>query len=246
MQLVINYKQQVSTTSLLVAEKFGKEHKDVLRTIRNLEQSDEFSRRNFTLSDHDVRGKKYPMYIMTRDGFTMLVMSFTGTKAVAFREEFIKEFNRMEAILKQGQTPELIPTYQMRILSEPTKDCPHTHFSIFDASHNIMLFVEKHIGSVNKFDLVDGSIGMRWAKYREDKEWAEEYSFYMHEYCDVRGARSCKCYKNSELQYFKDWLLNVYKPIYLYDYLHSKYTKEKNRVMLDKVEELLPKLLKAS
>jgi Rha family phage regulatory protein len=250
MQLVITYKKQVSTTSRLVAQKFEKRHADVLRAIENLECSPNFRERNFALSLYTRKlsaggSKQEKEYILSRDGFTMLVMSFTGAKAAQFREEFIDEFNRMEAVLRQGETPVLIPTYQMRILSEPTKDCPATHFSVFDASHSIMLFVEKHIGSINKYDLVDGSIGTRWSKYREGQPWAEEPSTYIHEYTDVRGPRACKCYKNSELQYFKEWLINTYKKIHLYNYLHTKYTNEKNRVMLDKVEDLLPKLLKA-
>lgn len=245
MQLVITYKDQPSTTSVLVAQKFEKRHDDVLRSIRNVECSAEFRLRNFTESTYKNRGKDYPMYIISRDGFTMLVMSFTGAKAAQFREEFIDEFNRMEAILRYGQAPILLPIYTERILSEPTKDCPSSHFNVFDASHKIMLFIEKNIGSVSKYDIVDGSIGIHWAKYRKDKEWAVECSTYIHEYADERGPRECKCYKYSELEHFNNWLLNVYKTTHLYSYLHAKYTKEKNRVMLDKVEDMLPKLLKS-
>jgi Rha family phage regulatory protein len=247
MQLVITYKQKVTTTSLLVAEKFDKDHKNVLQSIQNLECSTTFRELNFQLSSYkSAQNRDLPMYILSRDAFTMLVMSFTGKLASKFREEFIDEFNRMEAILKAGVTPVLIPTYQTRILSEPTKSCPDTHWSIFDASHSILLFIEKNIGSVNKYDLADGSIGIRWSKFREGKPWAVKYSMYTHEYDDNRGDRECKCYQNSELEYFKKWLKETYKPLYLYDYLHGKYSKEKNRMMLDKIEDLMPKLLKAS
>ena len=247
MQLVIKYKDQVSTTSLLVAEKFDKRHDDVLRAIRSIECSDEFRARNFTGSSYkSQQNRALPMYILTRDGFTMLMMSFTGTMAAKFREEFIDEFNRMEAVLRMGTTPLLIPIYQDRILSEPTKNCPASHFSIFDASHSIMLFIEKNMGSVCRYDIVDGSIGKRWAKFREGKIWALESSTYLHEYNDKRGDRDCKCYLNSEHEQFKIWLKDSYKNLFLYDYLHDKYKKEKNVQMLDKVEMLLPKLLQAS
>ena len=247
MQLVIKYKNQVTTTSVLVAEKFEREHKTVLRSIQNLECTDDFREHNFVLSSYkSVQNRDLPMYIITRDGFTMLMMSFTGAAAAKFREEFIEEFNRMEAVIRQGETPVLIPTYQTRILSEPTKLVPKGFWSIFDESHSIMLFVEKNIGSVNKFDLVDGSIGIRWSQYRKGKEWATNCSTYTHQYCDVRGEQECKCYAYTELQHFKEWLKGTYKPMHLYDYLHGKYTNERNRIMLDKVEELLPKLLSAS
>src|SRR5687768_12117805 len=105
MQLVINYKNQVSTTSRLVAQKFEKRHSDVLRAIVNLECSRDFLQRNFALSLY-IRNlpsggsKQEKEYIISRDGFTMLVMSFTGARAAQFKEEFIDEFNRMEAVLR--------------------------------------------------------------------------------------------------------------------------------------------------
>lgn len=247
MQLVITYKEKVTTTSLLVAKKFGKDHNDVIKVIQNLECSERFRELNFELSSYNMPEKRgLPMYILTRDAFTMLVMSFTGDGASLFREEFIEEFNKMEAILKQGQTPTLIPIYQMRILSEPTKSCPFTHWTVFDESSLIMMFIEKHIGSLNKFDMVDGSIGMRWSKFREDKEWAVEPSKYHHEFEDKRGSVECKCYQNSELEHFRKWLNEVYKKKYLFEYLTLKYSKEKNILMLDKVKEIMPKLLMAS
>lgn len=245
MQYVIEYKHKVTTTSLLVAEKFGKRHDNVLRDIQKLECSQKFRLLNFEESTYTVSGKRFPMIIMNRDGFTMLVMSFTGKSAATFREEFIDEFNRMEEILRQGETPVLIPTYQKRILSEPTKSVPEGYWSIFDEAHSIMLLVEKSIGSVNKYDIVDGSIGIHWAKYREGKEWAQCFDHYMHEYDDNRGNRQCKCYDFYELRYFKYWLKNIYKQMHLWDYLYSKYSREGNRVMLDKVNEVIPKLLKA-
>lgn len=245
MQYVITYHEKVTTTSLLVAQKFGKEHKNVLLAINNISQecTPEFWRLNFEPSTYESRGKKYPMYIITRDGFTMLMMAFQGRAAAKFREEFIDEFNRMEQVLKQGKTPVLIATYQKRILSEPTKSCPDSHWNIFDASHSILLFIEKHVGSINKYDLADGSIGIHWSKYRKDKPWAVECSTYTHEYEDNRGKQQCKCYQHSESEYFRKWLRDVYKTVHLYDYLHSKYAGEKNRIMLDKVEALQVKLI---
>lgn len=253
MQLVITHNNQVSTTSRLIAQKFEKRHSDILRAIENLECSRSFQERNFALSLYTRKlsaggSKQEKEFIISRDGFTMLVMAFTGAKAAEFKEEYIDEFNRMEAIirLEQSRPPALLSTYTERVLSEPTKDCPHTHFTVFDASHPIMLFIEKYIGSVSKYDLVDASIGARWVKYREGKEWADDHSYYIHEYKDERGRRECKCYKYSEYTHFRNWLLDVYKTNYLYDYLHSKYTKDKNALMLSKIESVLPRLLKAS
>ena len=74
------------TTSLLVAERFGKEHKNVLRDIENLSCSEEFRRLNFehTPYVHPQNGQTYKMYVMTKDGFTFLVMGYTGETAGKF------------------------------------------------------------------------------------------------------------------------------------------------------------------
>ena len=90
------------TTSLIVAEVFGKNHKDVLRDIEKLSCSDDFRVRNFahTPYTHPQNGQVYHYYEMTKDGFSFLVMGYTGTKAGEFKEKFINEFNKREMMLK--------------------------------------------------------------------------------------------------------------------------------------------------
>lgn len=86
----------VKTNSRFVADVFGRQHKDVLSAIRKLDCSNEFSRRNFTPSNYlNSRGQEQPMVEMTFDGFTFLVMGFTGRVAAQFKEAYITEFNRM-------------------------------------------------------------------------------------------------------------------------------------------------------
>lgn len=63
--------------------------------------SKEFTDCNFTLGSYkDKQNKKRPCYYLTRDGFTMLVMGYTGKKAMKFKEMYIKRFNEMEAFIK--------------------------------------------------------------------------------------------------------------------------------------------------
>ncbi|CAG0896120.1 unnamed protein product [Darwinula stevensoni] len=89
---------QPITSSRLVAEKFGKEHKNVLQAISKLDCSAKFNGLNFNL---DAKGEKRPEVEMTRDGFTFLVMGFTGKEAAHFKEQYIEAFNQMEKQLKQ-------------------------------------------------------------------------------------------------------------------------------------------------
>lgn len=87
-------------TSLDIAETFGKEHKRVLQDIRELECSEDFGRHNFVQSSYvNCQNKKQPMYYVTRDGFTLLAMGYTGEKAMKFKEGYIRQFNAMEKLL---------------------------------------------------------------------------------------------------------------------------------------------------
>ena len=92
--------------SLFVAEFFEKNHKEVLRDIRKIVDgnsglSREFAERNFALGSYkDKQNQKRPVYFLTRDGFSMLVMGYNGQKAMKFKELYIKRFNDMEAFIK--------------------------------------------------------------------------------------------------------------------------------------------------
>lgn len=93
--------ERATCTSLDVADTFGKDHKHVLRDIRELGCSDEFNQSNFgPISYTDGRNRKQDAVIMTRDGFTLLVMGYTGELAMKFKEAYIKQFNAMEAALQ--------------------------------------------------------------------------------------------------------------------------------------------------
>jgi len=94
----------VFTTSLSVANVFNKRHSDILAQIREFPQ-DDFTERNFPLSEYtDATGRKLPMYNLTRDGFSLLVMGFTGERAYKWKIEFIAAFNKMEAMIKRGNS----------------------------------------------------------------------------------------------------------------------------------------------
>lgn len=97
---------QALTNSLLVAEKFGKEHQHILRDIRNLIGGmSNFGETPYFVETsyiHEQNGREYPMYVMNRDGFTLLAMGFTGEKALKFKLDYINAFNQMEEMIKSG------------------------------------------------------------------------------------------------------------------------------------------------
>lgn len=97
----IGKEERVAVTSLDVAETFEKEHRRVLQDIRELGCSEEFRLHHFVQSFYEnTQGKKQPLEVMDRDGFTLLVMGYTGELAMRFKEAYIKQFNAMESALQ--------------------------------------------------------------------------------------------------------------------------------------------------
>lgn len=133
--LFADKKDIVRVDSLYVAEFFEKNHKEVLRDIRNIAApnsglSKEFAERNFALGSYkDKQNQKRPCYYLTRDGFTILVMGYTGKKALRFKELYIKRFNEMEELIKslvKARTEFPLLTENIKLLHEKPK--PY-HFS---------------------------------------------------------------------------------------------------------------------
>jgi len=98
----------VYASSRDVASLFGKRHDNVLRDIDNLLKNIENSKfsASFSEASYRVEGqdRDYRAIDMTRDGFTLLTMGFTGKKATEFKIRYIQEFGRMEDAIR-GQVP---------------------------------------------------------------------------------------------------------------------------------------------
>ena len=97
---------QVVVSSRRVAENFGKEHKHVLQSIRDILVAEKSATKFFGESKHEYRGQTFPEYLMNRDGFSLLVMGFTGKKALEWKIKYIQAFNAMEEELRK---PKAIP-----------------------------------------------------------------------------------------------------------------------------------------
>ena len=95
------------TTSRNIAEVFEKEHRNVIRDIRTLLETNpdkDFGQLNFEQSSYrNEQNKEQPEYLLTRDGTMLLIMGYTGEKALALKTAYIKRFNEMEKQLKEKQ-----------------------------------------------------------------------------------------------------------------------------------------------
>ncbi|KAF0522991.1 Rha family transcriptional regulator [Pediococcus pentosaceus] len=171
-ELVIMKDQQAVTTSLQVAEVFGKNHRDVLETIQNKINSAENSAQYdsmFAQGEYkDKSGKRNKMYYMNRDGFTFIAFGFTGKKADEFKLKYIEAFNNMEKAIKEERIQ--LPSDPMKVLE-----------LIFEANKNTDKKVER----------IDKDV-----KYLKDNQRIDsaEYSYIskqvskkVYEYIDMHG-----------------------------------------------------------
>jgi len=111
----LNQDKTITTTSKIIADKFNKEHRNVMVSIRTLltQMSKEFGEQSFVLSSYvSDQNKVLPCYDITRDGFMMLAMGFTGDKAIQWKEQYITAFNRMEEYLTTNAQAALSVTEQ--------------------------------------------------------------------------------------------------------------------------------------
>lgn len=109
-QLVFIENGRTVTDSLTVAETFGKEHRRVMQDIRELECSEGFRQHNFVQSSYiNEQNRAMPRYLISQDGFTFLVMGYTGKEAARFKEMYIGEFNRMRDKLQTLTIPQTLP-----------------------------------------------------------------------------------------------------------------------------------------
>lgn len=149
--------EQVFTTSLKIAEHFGKRHDNVMRQIKelieqislsNFGQSNEFSLLNFEESEFkNARGKTYPMYKMTEEGFALLAMGFTGQKALEWKIKFLNAFREMETQLQERNNRWVKVIDQIRPSLRPVVEGTEQNLSRAEIAERI----GKKVGSVTYY-----------------------------------------------------------------------------------------------
>ena len=108
----------IYTTSVDVAEKFGKRHANVIRDIRDLINNDSSLSKMFYETTYTTKqNKALPCFYITRDGFSLLVMGFTGKKALDWKLKYINAFNQMEKIIRERQSQSWIESRSVGKLS---------------------------------------------------------------------------------------------------------------------------------
>lgn len=111
---VKEYQGELVVSSREVATNFEKQHKHVLESIENLKEGVAEKSANLFIEStyqHSQNKQWYKEYLLTRDGFSLLVMGFTGKKALDWKLKYIEAFNEMEQYIKEQQ-PKVPTTYK--------------------------------------------------------------------------------------------------------------------------------------
>jgi hypothetical protein len=119
-----------------------------------------------------------------------------------------------------------LPVYVKRLsLAWKMQMCvPDGYWTVFDKCSNLLILVECDLKiPVDTFDLLDGSVGIRWAKHRQGQMWAGERIPFTHIFPDKRGSQQAWAYLLQELPHFEKWLRGTYVSEHLPKYLDEKY-----------------------
>lgn len=140
---------QLTVSSREIADNFGKRHDSVIRTIESLTGSTQNCVQYFIPNTYkDLSGKANKEYLITRDGFSLLVMGFTGAKALEWKIKYIEAFNRMEESLKN-------PMYEL-IKNDPIMQLRYSQLQMEErikANESKTQLIETRLNSIDGIDI---------------------------------------------------------------------------------------------
>lgn len=221
--LVIMKNKQAVTSSLQVAETFGKNHRDVLRVIDDLKDVRNFAQMFSETNLPDSYGRNRRGYYMNRDGFTLLAMGFTGSKALQFKLQYIDAFNEMEQQVK-FQIPATLPEAlrlaadQAEKISVLQPKADYTDKMLANPGLETTSVIAKNYGySTREFNKLLHGLGIQ---YKQGKTWLLYAKYQNLGYTHVEPFP----YKDSKgLEQVRNTMKWTQKgQHFLYDFLESK------------------------
>lgn len=225
-QLVFVTNNQPVTDSLKVAEVFMKNHKEVLRDIKNqiekLDQAGEedFNQRNFAQVEYtDSRNRKYPKFVLTEEAFTLVAMSYVTPEAMKMKVKFINEFKRMREHIANNKVVPLSKDQALVTVLRTTADLVEGHESIVKEHNELKRLVTEIDNKVEEQITLDHGEQRRLQKgiatkvYElcDDPQNRPQLFRELHrEIKDRFGVASYKDLKRKELQsalrYIENWI----------------------------------------
>lgn len=203
-KLVFKNNDQVVTSSRNIARDFGKKHQHVLRDIDNLKGdvqnwTDLFYETTYI---HEQNKQEYRQYLMNRDGFTLLVMGFTGRKAMQFKMKYINAFNVMEKQLTKPKTQ--LEVLQMTVNELTTHDKRITNL---EESMRIDGVQEHRISALGKKAVIKALGGYKSPAYQEmaKKVFARFWRDFKNHFLLPRYSELPRVQYDEAIEFIKVW-----------------------------------------
>lgn len=208
---IINKEGTLVATSREIATNFNKRHSDVLEKINKTKaktNSTEKSAQYFIASKYvDTSGKENKEYLLTKDGFSLIVMGFTGSKALQFKMAYIDKFNEMENTLKEQSTKLTGVEPQVLQLAQGMQIIGQVVGSIQKTINNVQEFVKD---SLNSKDIqIDRTAEMIGLRDKNTKMLSSTLKDKISELIGIRITATNQIYKNMKNRVFKEY--NVFK-----------------------------------
>lgn len=219
---------QLVVSSRQIAEHFEKEHFHVLRDIENLiggisKNGDTYNHLFIAAQYQNKQNKQwYKEYLLTRDGFSLLVMGFTGKKALQWKLKYIEAFNIMEQKLKE-QPKQLTPMEQLRlqyqVIEEHEEKINRIDNKIDELENNMPLFnIEcKELQALVRKKGIEILGGKGSPAYKDNSVRGKVYSDIQHQLKREFGVTRYEAIKRSQLELAKEIVESYKTPIVLVD-----------------------------
>lgn len=188
------------TSSLTISEGFEKEHKNVIRDIENLlggELKSELSSMFIKDTYFTCQNKPMKQYLITRDGYALLAMGFTGKKAIAFKLKYIKAFNMMEDEIKKHQLSRMDSKESFKGVNDALKELHGDSIKPFIYTNEVKMLNKIVLGmDANSYKLLHGIEG----NIRDHLEVTQLENFALLERYDESLIKAGLGYKERKLK----------------------------------------------
>lgn len=213
MELIETRNNQAVTTSLQVAETFGKQHKNVMQSIENLVAENSAAKSYFALGGYKNRGKQYKMYYMTKDGFTLLAMGFTGKKAMQFKMEYINAFNRMENEIKQQAEHARLPQSPEELLELTIQVASRTEHRVSNIEDDVKELKDNVLIDSGSYSVIGREVARKVYRYLNDRNYPHNTNNTTSMFADINhgvkqiaGVKSRSRIKNKDFDKVMDFI----------------------------------------
>lgn len=218
--------------SRIVANQLGVNHSDWFRNIikkyeSQIEQGFGVLRFQNGEPNGGSKGGRPEVFAWLTEDQCLFVMTLSRNtdQVIECKMNLVKAFAEARRQLISQPTKRVLGAYTQRVESmfDDANRIPSGYWCVLHESANLLIWVETKLKyPIDKADLLDGSIGIHWSNYRKDKTWVGDrikfkYRFPDGRYCDPW------CYQMKELEHFRYFLEDKYRPVLLPQYLESKY-----------------------